>query len=372
MRPRVGNVKRNQKMTRPISAAFACIKGPQLSPTESDMLNKYNPVGITIFKRNIINPQQLRKLTDDIRNAIGRDDVLIAIDQEGGTVRRMRPPYWNDYISQQQIGTLDLSKSCELAFVQTNLIAYDLHNAGINMNFAPVTDTHHTNTTPILAPRCFSDDPNTVAEISSVVAKTYMDNGICPCIKHFPGHGLAENDPHLGLAKISHSFDEIKRDWFPFQKLSEFVPCGMTAHIIIPDIDSLPITMSKHGIDIIRNEIGFDGMLISDAVEMQSLTGTLEQRVKKILSAGCDTVCYCSGHDQNNPFMIDENKIVLSSAGYLSDKSLDKLEKIIKIISTPYQAPNTNTLKSQFQELVNQTTPIQTPNFDGTENWSDK
>lgn len=359
-------------MTRPISAAFICIKGTELSKAEADILNEFNPTGITLFKRNINTPEQLRKLTDDIRNAVNRPNFLIAIDQEGGTVRRMRPPYWNDYIAQRQITTLPYTKAQDLAQIQTTLIANDLHNAGININFAPVSDTLHDNTTNVLSSRCFSSDPDKVAEFATNVAQTYINNGICPCIKHLPGHGLATNDPHTGIAIINNSLDDIRKDWIPFSKLSKFVPFGMSAHIIIPSIDSEPITMSKRGIDIIRNEIGFDGMLISDALEMQSLNGTLEQRTKKSIYAGCDIVCYCSGHNQNNPFMIDENKIVLSSAGYLSDKSLARLEKIIKIISTPYQAPNTNTLKSQFQELVNQTTPIQTPNFDGTENWSDK
>jgi beta-N-acetylhexosaminidase len=357
---------------KPVSAAFVCIKGTELSTAEADFLHKFNPVGLTIFKRNIDNPSQLRKLTDDIRNAVGREDFLIAVDQEGGPVRRMRPPYWHNYIAQQQIATLPTKEAERLIYLQALLIANDLHNAGINVNFAPVADTFHDSTSYILKPRCFSDNPHITAEYAKILSETYMDNGICPCIKHLPGHGLAQTDPHIGLAKINETLDELKKDWEPFSLLSKTVPIGMTAHIIVSEIDTKPITQSSKGIQIIREDIGFTGLLLTDAIEMKSLKGPLETKVKLSLEAGCDVVCFCSGHNQNNPFIVEENTAVLTAAGYLSDKSMERLNLATQIIKNKtHQKENIENLKKEYDELVQKTTEIQTANRDATENWSD-
>ena len=357
---------------KPILSAFVCLKGTELTKWEADLLRAYNPAGLTLFKRNIDTPEQVKKLTDDIRSAVGRDDFLIATDQEGGLVRRLRPPYWREYVSQKQLGSLPKKESKEAIKLHATLIANDLRNLGINVVFAPVADTLHTDTTGAIASRCFSTDPNVVAEYASLLAKTYMEQGICPCMKHLPGHGLANTDSHIGLPVIDCDYKKIKRDFLPFQKMSKFIPFGMTAHIVLPMIDNKPVTQSKKGIELIRNEIGFDGLLITDAIEMKALKGSLTQKTRASLRAGCDVVCYCSGHDQNNPTMLEENEEVLKASIPLSDKVLERFEKVLKTIKTPYKEKEISLKAKRYESLIEKTKDSLPINHDHTENWSNK
>ena len=337
---------------RGIKSAFVCLKDFELQKDEADFLRQYNPMGLTLFKRNIDNPDQVKKLTDDIKTAVGRDDFLIAVDQEGGVVRRMRPPHWHEYISQQKLGLLDENMAQEAIKLHASLIADDLQSMGINVNFAPVADTLHPDTTGAIASRCFSTDASWVAKYASVLAKSYMEEGICPCMKHLPGHGLANTDSHIGLPVIDASMDLIQRDFLPFQQLSEFIPFGMTAHVVLPMLDDKPVTQSPKGIELIRKEIGFDGLLITDAIEMKALSGSLEQKAKLSLDAGCDVVCYCSGHDQNNPEMVSENIQVLKAVSFASDKTLERLQKVLHVVKQPYQKPDVASLCQRYDTLV--------------------
>ena len=353
-----------------ISSAFVCVKGTQLQKAEADMLRAFQPAGLTLFLRNVETPDQVKKLTDDIREAVGRDDFLIAIDQEGGRVRRLRPPCWREYFAQQQLGALPENEAKEAIKLHATLIAHDLHEIGINVVFAPVADVLHTDTTGAIASRCFSDNPNVVADYAALLAKTYMEQGICPCMKHLPGHGLANTDSHLGLPVIDRDFKEIERDFLPFQKMSAFVPFGMTAHVMLPAIDDKPITQSAKGIELIRQQIGFDGLLITDAIEMRALKGTLAEKTKVSLDAGCDLVCYCSGHDQNNPTMVEDNIEVLKAAKPLSDKAQERLDAVRKIVNTPYPVKEVSAAK--YDALLNPTKTMTLKGTDyTTENWSD-
>lgn len=356
---------------KPIRSAFICLKGTSLQTGEAELLRRYNPAGLTLFKRNIDTPDQLKHLTDDIKTAVGRDDFLIAIDQEGGLVRRLRPPYWYDYVSQQQLGSLPQGKVEQAIRLHATLMASDLQEVGINVTFAPVADTLHTDTTGAIASRCFSDNPETVATDASILAKTYLEKGICPCMKHLPGHGLANTDSHLGLPVITADWEMIQRDFLPFQKMASFVPFAMTAHVVLPMIDNKPITQSAKGIDLIRNRIGFDGLLITDALEMQALQGSLTEKVQSSLDAGCDLVCYCSGHDQNNPVMLEENKAVLESARSLSDRGLERYTRVLQTIK---QVPisDKQLLYDQYKALIQPTQNMILKEKDHTENWSDK
>lgn len=357
---------------KPILSAFICIKGTELTKGEADLLNQYNPAGLTLFKRNIDTPEQVKKLTDEIRSAVGQDDFLIAIDQEGGLVRRLRPPYWHEYVAQQQLGALPKKEAKEAIKLHATLIANDLHNLGINVVFAPVADTLHSDTTGAIASRCFSTDPKVVAEYASILAKTYMEQGICPCMKHLPGHGLANTDSHLGLPVIDADWKKIERDFLPFKEMSKFIPFGMTAHVVLPMIDKRPITQSKKGIDLIRNEIGFDGFLITDAIEMRALRGSLGEKTKASLWAGCDVVCYCSGHDQNNPTMLEDNEEVLKASKPLSDKALERFELVRKVVNKTYKAPGISKLQKRYDALVEKAKEVKLKGPDHTENWSDR
>ena len=357
---------------KPILSAFICLKGMELQKDEADLLRKYNPAGLTLFKRNIDTPEQVKKLTDDIRDAVGRDDFLIATDQEGGLVRRLRPPYWHEYVSQQQLGILPQKEAEDAIKLHATLIANDLHNLGINVVFAPVADTLHTDTTGAIASRCFSTDPKVVAEYTSILAKTYINLGICPCMKHLPGHGLANTDSHLGLPVIDCDYAKIERDFLPFQEMSNFIPFGMTAHIVLPMIDKKPITQSKKGVDLIRNQISFDGLLITDAIEMKALSGSLAEKTKLSLEAGCDVVCYCSGHDQNNPSMLEDNEEVLKASKPLCDRSLKRFEKVCQVVNIPYKIGDILKITKRYDTLVEKTKEAKTKTSDHTENWAKK
>ncbi len=355
-----------------ILPAFICLKGVELLPDEAEMLREYNPMGVTLFKRNIDNPDQVKKLTSDIRLAVGRDDFLIATDQEGGVVRRLRPPYWHEYISQQKLGTLSYDEAYEAIRLHAALIAHDLRALGINMDFTPVADILHQDTTGAIASRCFSDDPEVVAEYAGIMAQTLMENGVCPCMKHLPGHGLANTDSHTGLPVITADESVIQRDFLPFQKMADFIPMGMTAHIVLPHVDDQPITQSAKGIDLIRDQIGFDGLLITDALEMQALRGTLPEKVQKSLQAGCDVVCYCSGHDQNNPNMLQDNIDVLKACTPISDKTLARLAKVNSVISKNAPEIDVASLTERYDALAQKAQSILEQGKDHTENWAKK
>lgn len=357
---------------KPILSAFICLKGTELTKAEADLLRVYNPAGLTLFKRNIDTPEQVKKLTDDIRDAVGRDDFLIAIDQEGGLVRRLRPPYWHEYVAQQQLGALPMKEAEEATRLHATLIANDLHNLGINVVFAPVADTLHPDTTGAIASRCFSDDPKVVAKYASLLAKTYIEQGICPCMKHLPGHGLANADSHLDLPVIDADWKKIKRDFLPFQKMSKFIPFGMTAHVVLPKVDKKPITQSKKGIGLIRDEIGFDGLLITDAIEMKALKGSLSQKTKTSLKAGCDVVCYCSGHDQNNPMMVEDCEAVLKASQALAGKALERFERVLKVVKQSPKKQDISALQKRYDALLVPTKEVKLKGPDHTENWSDK
>ncbi|MBR1648897.1 MAG: glycoside hydrolase family 3 protein [Alphaproteobacteria bacterium] len=296
---------------------FASISSTGLTDEEKRVLKALNPVGITFFKRNIACKTQLKALSNDLKNLLG-EEILLAVDQEGGRVRRLAEPDWQSYASQYVLSRLpkDVTKA------HCALIAGDLKESGLNFNYAPVLDTLFPDTHPVLKSRCFATN---CAELGKIAVKTYCENGVCPCIKHIPGHGRAKSDPHLGLPVITAPLGKLRKDFAPF-KVNNDAPAAMTAHILLQDIDDLPVTMSKKAIsELIRGEIGFNGLLISDAVDMKALKGSLEEKTLNSLAAGCDAVCYCSGK-------IDDLYKLKELHLSLNDSAEQKLDRIYKIV----------------------------------------
>ena len=317
-------------MEKPIFAAMLSIAGTSLSDNEKMWMEKSNPLGISLFGRNIQNKTQLQKLCREIKETIGRDDVLIAVDQEGGRVRRLREPEFFPCAAQIDLGKIDDTYGADTALKTAKnhalLIAHDLKACGINWNYAPCLDICYPETTDALKSRCFSSDEKKAARLGKAMVDTYIQNGICPCIKHLPGHGHAACDPHLGLPIIKQSLKELEKDFYPFQ-VNNHSPAGMTAHIVLEAVDAkTPATQSKKVIDnVIRGIIGFDGFLISDAIDMHALKGRVEDKAAKALQAGCDAFCYCSANE-------DKLSVLTKQKYFLSDNSLIRLAKIRDIL----------------------------------------
>lgn len=349
-------------MTKEIGAALLSLSGPRVTSQEKELIKRANPLGFCFFGRNIENKKQLQNLTQEIKDLLEREDIIFAIDQEGGRVRRLHEPEFSSYASQQTIGRLYSEKSPEAAKeaarLHAALISKDLKQCGLNMNLAPVLDLGHKETTPAVASRCFSSSALIASELGKIMVDEYIQNGIIPCIKHLPGHGRAAVDPHLDLPFIAHSLEKLDEDFTPFRKLNTS-PCGMTAHIVVKAIDKdNPITLSAIGIkEIIRNRIGFKGFLFSDAIEMHALKGSLTERGLKSLEAGCDAYCYSRGK-------LEELQELSETLPPLSPKSLKRFSELKKILNNKPLALDT-TARSRYEKLLNAITPYE-ESYDST------
>lgn len=351
-------------MEKPILAAMLSCSGLKLSDEEKHLFAKTNPLGISLFGRNINTPEQLKQLVKEIKECIGRDDILIGIDQEGGRVRRLAEPYYRTYASQYRLGQIarrfGLKIGQQTAASHAALIAHDLQSLGINWNYAPVIDVCHRDTSEVLRSRTFGSDRKIIAALGQEMVETYVKYGICPCIKHLPGLGSSTTDPHLQIPVIDKPLSKLRTDFVPFKSLST-CPAGMTAHILLPEIDDkFPLTQSAKGINqIIRGELGFDGFLISDAIEMHALQGCLSERVRSALDAGCDCICYCGGE-------ISALKEVTAAAQNLRDKSIFRFEKLQKIIHNNISFEALEQLAAAYEQQIGQVAEYQ-ETYDATE-----
>ncbi|MBR5130213.1 MAG: glycoside hydrolase family 3 protein [Alphaproteobacteria bacterium] len=331
---------------KPILSAMLSVSGLTLTDNEKYMLEESNPIGVTIFKRNISNWDQVAALTQSIKTVIGRDNVLIAVDQEGGCTSRFEPPLTDRiFVSQYSIGSLSLDECKRMAELQAQLISQDLLRAGVNLNYSPCLDIRYDITAPVLRNRCFSEDKHIVAECGKIMIETYKGNGIIPCMKHLPGHGRVVVDPHFLLPALNETVDELADDFYPFQQNATICPMGMTAHILIPNVDEKwPVTQSKKGIQqLIRDKIGYDGFLISDGIEMRALNGSLYENTKYALEAGCDAVCFCRGTETGMREVID-------ASHPLTDKAYERLERCFAVLRNTCQYTSTYSAQ-KYEEL---------------------
>ena len=344
-------------MEKPITAALMSCKGTILSDEEKHVFSRSNPLGIILFSRNITNKKQLKHLITEIRQTIGRDDVLIAVDQEGGRVRRLREPDFRPYVSQAAIGALPQDKAKRAAELHARLISRDCKDVGININLAPVLDIFHPQTTEALHGRCFSSSPKIVSELGKIMIDQYMANNILPCIKHLPGHGLAATDPHFDLPVIKQSKQELQDELTPF-KNCRHAPLGMTAHILLTALDKdNPLTQSAIGIrELIRGQIGFKGLLLSDAIDMHALSGSVIKRAVMSLNAGCDAVCYCGGD-------INELKMLADNCPKLSDDASEHLDNARHILHNHTILTDIKTDAAEYAKLKD----LAASNLDGAD-----
>ena len=274
--------------------------GPALTPAERAFFQKADPLGFILFARNIENPDQARGLCADLRDAVGRADAPILIDQEGGRVARLRPPRWTDLPPMGLIGALaetDRAAGVTAAKLVGRIIAADCASIGVDVACAPVLDLVFPDAHDIVGDRSFGASPIIVAACGRGVLEGLAEGGVCGVVKHMPGHGRALSDSHLDLPVVDADAEDLADwDFRPFKALAD-APMAMTAHIRYPALDAdSPITLSVRGVEaVIRREIGFRGLLMSDDLCMKALTGPMEARAAGALAAGCDVVLHCDG-----------------------------------------------------------------------------
>src|SRR6056297_3890237 len=268
----------------------ACIldaEGLRLTDAEKRLFAEVNPFGFILFARNIDTPEQVRALCAEMREAVGRD-APITIDQEGGRVQRLRAPLWRDWPAPLDQVAQAGGGAARAMYLRYRIIAAELHALGIDSNCAALVDVAGPRTHPFLRNRCYGEDAHTVAKLGRSVANGLLDGGVLPVVKHIPGHGRAEADSHHDLPVVDTAPGRLQAtDFAPFQALND-LPLGMTAHVVYSAIESAPATLSAPMMRVIRDEIGFDGLIMTDDISMKALQGTLPDLSRAALGAGCD------------------------------------------------------------------------------------
>ncbi len=272
----------------------------ELHPGERKFFEETNPFGFILFKRNCENPDQMRWLVRELRQTVGRADVPVLIDQEGGRVARLQPPHWPKYPPARAFGAMyekDPVLGAEAMQLFARILANQLADLGITVNCAPVLDLFFDGATAAIGDRAISRRPAIVAALARSWAEISMENGVLPIIKHFPGHGRMKVDPHDMLPVIEATLAELEsEDFVPFELLKD-LPLGMTSHAIFTALDKeAPASLSaKVHQETIRAHLGFDGLLLSDDITMKALHGTPDDLARRVLEAGSDVVLHCNG-----------------------------------------------------------------------------
>jgi beta-N-acetylhexosaminidase len=270
--------------------------GPRLTADERAFFRDSDPAGYILFGRNIEDREQLRALTDDLRAIHGREQLLVSIDQEGGRVARMRPPEWPAYPPGRafaELYELAPSSAIEAARANAELLGQELAEVGITVDYWPLLDVSQPSTHDVIGDRALGAEPMQVAALGRAILDGLARAGVAGCIKHMPGHGRAEVDSHKDLPVVTAGKEELEVDLAPFIRLAH-APIGMSVHIRYTAWDAQnPATLSPFVIgEIIRNRIGFAGLLVSDDIDMEALSGTIPERA---VAAGCDLVLNCWG-----------------------------------------------------------------------------
>ena len=296
-------------------AVIVGISSTSLLEEEKTLFARIKPLGFILFARNIENAEQVKRLVDSLRKCIENPQAPILIDQEGGRVARLKEPNWYRPKASKLFGDLalqDLELAKYLSYLNGLKIACDLANLGININCAPVVDIPAPGAHDVIGDRAFSTDPMVVAALAKEFVRGMKENGVTAIVKHIPGHGRAEADSHFDLPVIKASYDTLKTtDFVPFKELNN-VPLAMTAHAVYESIDpENPATQSKKVIGVIRDEIGFKNLIITDCIKMDALKGTVTDRALKSFEAGCDIVLYAKCD------LEDIHQILLLAPGFL-------------------------------------------------------
>jgi beta-N-acetylhexosaminidase len=309
---------------------FGC-GGPTLSSDEQAFFRDCRPWGFILFARNIENPDQVKSLVRALRETIEDNSAPILIDQEGGRVARLKPPHWRERSPAARFGalhTVNPVSAHEAAYLNARLIAHELTELGINVDCLPVLDVPVEGAHDVIGDRAFGHDTTTVIDLGRAQMEGLLEGGVLPVMKHIPGHGRAAADSHLELPRVKTPRAELAAsDFVPFRSL-DTCPMAMTAHVVYESIDpQRPCTISPKVIrEVIRGEIGFAGLLMSDDLSMQALEGSLGARARAAQVAGCDVVLHCNGK-------MDEMKQVAAEAKALTGEAERRAVHAISLLA---------------------------------------
>jgi beta-N-acetylhexosaminidase len=338
----------------PRAVVLGCA-GERLSADERRFFASADPLGFVLFRRNCTAPDQLRALVAELREVVGRADAPVLIDQEGGRVARVRPPHWPAYPAAARIAALPDPSAVEAASLGARLIADDLAALGISVDAIPVLDLPMSGADPVIGDRAYGSEPERVARLGRAVCEGVLAGGVLPIIKHIPGHGRALVDSHRALPRVAADRALLTTsDFAPFRALSA-MPWAMTAHIVFEAIDATaPATFSRRVIDdIIRGNIGFDGVLISDDISMGALAGGLAERTQRALEAGCDLALHCTG-------VLAEMEEVAEAAPPLSPQAQTRVARGEALRLASRREFDRPAVEARFAELLAQTAIVAT------------
>ena len=309
------------------------VSGLELSAEEREFIRTERPWGFILFKRNIDTPEQVTNLVREMRNSMGSPDAPVLIDQEGGRVQRFGPPHWPVYPAGAAFGALyDIEPELGLAAARLSarLMAADLIDLGVTVDCLPLADVPVAGADAVIGNRAYGTEPRKVAAIARAVTEGLEQGGVLPVLKHIPGHGRATADTHFRLPEVDTPKAELERtDFAAFQPLAD-LPLAMTAHVVFSALDPVhPATTSATIIEqVIRGVIGFQGLLMSDDVSMNALSGSIAERTRAIVTAGCDMVLHCNGN-------LDEMRAVARETPELSGMAQERAERALASRKAP-------------------------------------
>jgi beta-N-acetylhexosaminidase len=312
-------------MTESKAMILGC-SGLTLTPDEIALYKTERPWGFILFGRNIGDAAQVKELVASMREAVGRPEAPVLIDQEGGRVQRIKPPILQAYPSAQVLGEIylgDREKGLRAAWLMSRLHAFDLLKLGINVDCLPVLDVPVAGASNVIGNRAYGFDPQIVSEMGQAAADGLKAGGMLPVMKHMPGHGRGMVDSHHELPVVDVALDDLdSHDFVPFKALNREL-MGMSAHLVFKAVDpERPATTSRKVVDeIIRGRIGFDGLLMSDDSSMNALKGTLGERAANIVAGGCDIVLHCNG-------VMSEMLQVVNEVPVLAGRSLERTRAV--------------------------------------------
>lgn len=316
-----------------MKAFITGLHGQQLTVDEGSLLRDAKPCGIILFARNCDTPQQLRRLIDDAVEATGDERTLVLIDQEGGRVQRLRPPHWRALPPARSFAKLyetEPEQAVDAARAVAILMGEELRNQGVTVDCAPVLDIPVEGAHDIIGDRAYGTGPDSIIALGRAVGEGLMEGGVLPVIKHIPGHGRARSDSHVALPVIDTDLETLRTtDFVPFKALND-MPLAMTAHVLLTAIDQeQPATLSRAIMsEMIRGEIGFDGLVMTDDLSMHALSGSFAERVHASIEAGVDVVLHCNGD-------FSEMTAVAEATPAIGAKCSERFERALSRLKPP-------------------------------------